>query len=162
MLSLNEVTLAGNVGSAPEIGFTASGVPIAKFSMAVSKWAKDREPRTFWFRCTAFGEKAKYVEEHVGKGASIWLRGELEPYEFTPEGATAKVTTYSVVVREIRPNMAPRPKDAAATGADAPGPQAAAPAPAGNGNGYKRQAPPPPPAQTGFNPCADLGDDVPF
>ena len=161
MLSLNSVELCGNVGSAPEIGFTQGGLAIAKFSMAVSKRQKDGTYKTFWYRLTAFGERVKYIEQYVGKGAPIFVRGDLEPYEYTPDGASSKVTTYNIVVREIQPNNPPRAKDEQGAG-DAPAAQPVAQPPGpvavpsnGGANGRTRMPPPPP----SFDP---MDCDVPF
>jgi single-strand DNA-binding protein len=40
--SVNKVILVGNVGQDPEVKYTASGVPVAKVSLATNERFKDR------------------------------------------------------------------------------------------------------------------------
>lgn len=50
--SVNKVILVGNVGQDPEVKYTASGVPVAKVSLATNERFKDRndawQDRTEW------------------------------------------------------------------------------------------------------------------
>ena len=41
--SLNKATLIGNLGKDPEVSYTASGVAVAKFSIATNERWKDAE-----------------------------------------------------------------------------------------------------------------------
>ena len=43
--SVNKVILVGNVGQDPEVKYTASGVPVAKVSLATNERFKDRKRR---------------------------------------------------------------------------------------------------------------------
>ena len=40
--SVNKVILVGNLGKDPEVKFTPSGVPVAKFSLATNERYKDK------------------------------------------------------------------------------------------------------------------------
>ena len=40
--SVNKVILVGNVGQDPEVKYTASGVPVAKVSLATNERFKDK------------------------------------------------------------------------------------------------------------------------
>jgi single-strand DNA-binding protein len=40
--SLNKVILVGNVGKDPEVRYSASGTPVANFSLATNEKLKDR------------------------------------------------------------------------------------------------------------------------
>lgn len=70
---LNQVILTGNLGGDPEIFFSSSGDPIAKFSLAfrVSK------TKTGWIRVVSFGKLSEIVERHLHKGARIGILGTL-------------------------------------------------------------------------------------
>src|ERR1041384_7492013 len=50
--SVNKVILVGNLGKDPEVKFTPSGVPVAKFSLATNERYKDKggewQDRTEW------------------------------------------------------------------------------------------------------------------
>jgi single-strand DNA-binding protein len=52
---VNKVILIGNAGENAELKFTASGKPVANFSVAVNEWFKngngEKVERVEWFRC---------------------------------------------------------------------------------------------------------------
>lgn len=62
-MSLNNVTLSGNLGADAELRMTKGGTPVLTFSLAVN----DRVPQgdgtwsdyTNWFDCTLFGKRAE-------------------------------------------------------------------------------------------------------
>ena len=56
--SVNKVILVGNLGKDPEVKFTPSGVPVAKFSLATNERYKDKagewQDRTEWHNILAW------------------------------------------------------------------------------------------------------------
>ena len=54
---LNKVTFIGFAGADAEMKFTAAGIPVANFSLAVKEVYKDGEgekkSNTLWIRCVA-------------------------------------------------------------------------------------------------------------
>jgi single-strand DNA-binding protein len=56
--SVNKVILVGNVGQDPEVKYTASGVPVAKLSLATNERFKDKndawQDRTEWHNVVAW------------------------------------------------------------------------------------------------------------
>jgi len=61
--SVNKVILVGNVGQDPEVKYTASGVPVAKVSLATNERFKDRndawQDRTEWHTVVAWQRLAE-------------------------------------------------------------------------------------------------------
>lgn len=82
MLSLNKVTLAGNLTRDPEQRYTPSGTAIAEFGLAVNrKWrdsdGEQREDVTF-VDITFWGRTAEVICKHLAKGSPIYLEGRLQ------------------------------------------------------------------------------------
>jgi len=63
--SVNKVILVGNVGKDPEVKYSPSGTPIAKFSLATNEKYKDRsdewQERTEWHNIVAWQRLAEIV-----------------------------------------------------------------------------------------------------
>jgi single-strand DNA-binding protein len=80
--SVNKVILVGNLGKDPEVKFTPSGVPVAKFSLATNERYKDKggewQDRTEWHNIVAWQRLAEIVGEYVKKGSKIYIEGRLQ------------------------------------------------------------------------------------
>src|SRR5262249_11800739 len=80
--SVNKVILIGNLGKDPEIKYTPSGVPVAKFSLATNERYKDKagewQDRTEWHNIVAWQRLAEIVGEYVKKGSKIYVEGRLQ------------------------------------------------------------------------------------
>ncbi|MFH1080625.1 MAG: single-stranded DNA-binding protein [Pseudomonadota bacterium] len=79
---INTVTIVGNLGQDPEIRYTAGGVPVANFTIAVNEvyTAKDGQKikKVHWFRVSAFQRLAEVVGEYCTKGSKVGVRGQLQ------------------------------------------------------------------------------------
>ena len=79
---INTVTIVGNIGQDPEIRYTASGMPVASFTVAVNEVYKGKDgqkvKRVHWFRVTAFQRLAEIVGEYCTKGSKVGIRGQLQ------------------------------------------------------------------------------------
>jgi single-strand DNA-binding protein len=77
-----QITLVGNLGNDPEMRYTPSGVPVASFSLAVSRsWVGQdgqRQEKTTWFRVTAWRKLAETVSQYLSKGRQVLVIGEIE------------------------------------------------------------------------------------
>ena len=69
---LNKVMLIGYAGADSEMKFTAAGIPVANFSLAVKEVYKngdgEKKTNTLWIRCVAWRRWAELVGEFVSKG----------------------------------------------------------------------------------------------
>jgi len=75
------LTLVGNLGGDPEMRYTPSGVPVATFSLAVSRsWVTDgqKQEKTIWFRVTCWRKLAETVSQYLTKGKQVLVIGEIE------------------------------------------------------------------------------------
>ena len=73
--------MIGNLGNAPEMRYTPSGVAVASFSLAVNKeWTTDagKQSKTVWFRVTTWRKQAEIVSQYLVKGSKVMVVGEVE------------------------------------------------------------------------------------
>ena len=96
---MNIVILSGNLGQDPQIRYTAQGVPVAQFSMAVN-YVKGDEKRTNWINVVAFRKQAELVVDYLKKGSRVAIEGTLRTRTWTdPNGINRKIV--EVVARRI-------------------------------------------------------------
>ena len=73
---MNSITVCGNIGRDPELSYTTSGRPVAKFSIADQRPKdKDGNEVTQWFNCRAYDRQAELIKEYFSKGKPIWVQG---------------------------------------------------------------------------------------
>lgn len=90
-----QITLIGNLGRDPEMRYTASGVPVTSFSIAVSRaWTSSdgqRQEKTTWFRITAWRRLAETCNQYLTKGQRVLVVGEVEePNAWTDQQGNAR------------------------------------------------------------------------
>ena len=76
-----QISMIGNLGNAPEMRYTPTGVPVASFSLAVNKtWNTDagQQSKTVWFRVTCWRKHAEIVSQYLEKGSKVFVVGEVE------------------------------------------------------------------------------------
>ncbi len=81
MASLNKVMLIGNLGKAPVVRQTQSGLSVANFSLATTENFTDkqqqRQERTEWHNIVVFGKLAEICEKYLDKGKQVFIEGKL-------------------------------------------------------------------------------------
>jgi len=102
--SVNKVILVGNVGKEPDIRYTASGAPIATFSLATGRNRQDANgnwvEETDWHRVVCWERQAEFVMNYVGKGRKLYVEGRLQTRKWTDQNGVERYTT-EVVAREV-------------------------------------------------------------
>ncbi len=102
-MSVNKVTLLGNVGQTPEIRSTQSGAQIASFSIATTDYWKDKttgdkKDKTEWHRIVVFGDSlVNVVKNIVKKGSKVYLEGALQTRKWQDQSGVEKYTTEIVL-----------------------------------------------------------------
>ena len=81
MVSVNRMTIIGNLGSEPEMRFTPSGRPVTSFSVATN-WRYttsegERKEETEWFTVVAWGKLAEQCNQFLAKGRLVYIEGRL-------------------------------------------------------------------------------------
>lgn len=97
-MTLNRLTIIGNVGQDPELKYTQAGSALLNFSVAVTEKWKDksgeRKERTEWFRCTVWGKRAEALANIIRKGMQLCVEGRMQSQEWEKDGA--KRTSWTV------------------------------------------------------------------
>ena len=99
MASVNKVILIGNLGQAPDVRVTNSGMKIAEISIATSSFFKkdnQRIEKTQWHTVTLWGRLAEVVEQYTTKGSSVYVEGRLEHEKWQDQNGTTRYTTIIV------------------------------------------------------------------
>lgn len=103
--SVNKVILVGNVGQDPEVRYTASGVPVARVSLATNERFKDRndqwQDKTEWHSVVAWQRLAEIVGEYVRKGSKLYLEGKLQTSTWEDRQNSEKKYRTEIVARDI-------------------------------------------------------------
>ncbi|EKE5139809.1 single-stranded DNA-binding protein [Escherichia coli] len=98
-MSLNSITLGGNIGNDMEVRYTQNGKAIGSFPLAVTNGYGDNK-RTMWITCLVFGERAEKLAPHIRKGGKIVVSGRLDVRQFDRNDGT-KGTAVEVAVNEF-------------------------------------------------------------
>lgn len=101
MPSLNLCQFIGNVGREPEVRTTTSGQHVASWSMAVNESWKDssgqKQEKTEWIKCTAWGRLAEIVAKYVTKGSPLYVSGRMSTRKWQAQDGSDRYTTEIVV-----------------------------------------------------------------
>ncbi len=103
--SVNKVILVGNVGQDPEVKYTPSGTPVAKFSVATNERFKDRsdewQERTEWHNVVAWQRLAEVAGEYIRKGSRLYIEGKLQTSSWDDRQGGGKRYRTEIVARDI-------------------------------------------------------------
>jgi single-strand DNA-binding protein len=81
MVSVNRITVIGNLGNEPEMRFTPSGRPVTSFRVATN-WRYttpdgERKEETEWFSIVAWQRLAETCNQYLTKGQKVYCEGRL-------------------------------------------------------------------------------------
>lgn len=101
-MGVNKVILIGNLGQKPEIRYTATGIPVANFSLATTeRWGTDeqgqRKEHTEWHRLVAWRKLAEICGQYLDKGTKIYAEGRLRRSEYTGQDGVKRYSTEIVL-----------------------------------------------------------------
>ncbi len=103
--SVNKVILVGNLGKDPEVKYTPSGVPVAKFSLATNERYKDKagewKDRTEWHNVVVWQRLAEIVGEYVKKGSKIYIEGRLQTSSWEDKQSGEKKYRTEVIAHDL-------------------------------------------------------------
>ncbi len=97
-MSLNKVTLIGNVGSDPESRQMQNGNAVVSFRMATSERWRDREgemrEKTEWHRIVIFNKNlCDIAQRYIQKGSRIYVEGNLQTRKWVDNESVTRYTT---------------------------------------------------------------------
>jgi single-strand DNA-binding protein len=103
--SVNKVILIGRLGKDPEVKYTPSGAPVAKFTLATDEVFKDRsgeqQKRTEWHNIVAWNKLAEICGEYLTKGKQVYIEGSIRSRQWEDQAGN-KRTAYDIVARDMR------------------------------------------------------------
>ena len=104
MAGLNKVMLIGNLGTDPEMRYTANGSAVTSFRLACSRSYTspdgERKEETEWFTVVSWNKLAETVSQFLQKGrrASVECRLQTRAGEGCADPAVAKLPTRALGV----------------------------------------------------------------
>jgi single-strand DNA-binding protein len=106
------VSLLGNLGAEPEMRYTARGVQMTVFRVAVNQLRTgpegERQENTEWFRVRVVGHQAEYASR-LAKGSRVFVAGRLDIGQYQTREGTQR-TSYDVFADEVV-SLSPRPRE---------------------------------------------------
>src|SRR5690242_7153194 len=105
-----QITIAGNLVDDPELRFTPSGQPVAKFRVASTPRFRDnstgewKDGDSLFLTCNVWRQAAENVAESLTRGMRVIVSGRLRQRSYeTKEGE--KRTVYEVEVDDVGPSL---------------------------------------------------------
>jgi len=102
---MNKVILVGNVGKDPDVRYSPSGTPVAKFSPATNERFKDRndewQERTEWHSIVAWQRLAEIIGEYVAKGSKVYVEGKLQTSSWEDRQTGERKYRTEIVARDL-------------------------------------------------------------
>jgi single-strand DNA-binding protein len=105
-----QITIAGNLVDDPELRFTPSGQPVAKFRVASTPRFLDKSTNewkdgdSLFLTCNVWRQAAENVAESLTRGTRVIVSGRLRQRSYeTKEGE--KRTVYEVEVDDVGPSL---------------------------------------------------------
>lgn len=156
--SVNKVILIGRLGKDPELKYTPSGVPVAKFSLATDESFKDRngelQKRTEWHNIVAWQKLAEICGEYLTKGKLVYIEGRIQSRQWEDQDKN-KRTAYDIVAQRMQ-MLGSKAESEQSAAAEAKAAAASATPPAEAPADSPPAEPPPPP------PSEITDEDIPF
>jgi len=150
--SVNKVILIGNLGKDPEVKYTPSGTPVAKFSIATNERFKNKagewQDRTEWHNIVAWDRLAEITGEFLKKSSKVYIEGRLQTSSWEDKTSGAKRYRTEIIAGELVM------LDAGGNGNHSAGESREA----GTRSGFGRQSTRP----DEFDQSGEIADDIPF
>ena len=94
---LNKIMVIGNLGTDPEMRYTAGGSAVTNFSMATNRSYTtsdgERREETEWFRIVAWNQLAEQVNQYLTKGRRAYVEGRLRSTSWEGQDGQTRYTT---------------------------------------------------------------------
>ena len=156
--SVNKVILIGRLGKDPELKYTPSGAPVAKFSLATDESFKDRngelQKHTEWHNIVAWNKLAEICGEYLTKGKQVYIEGRIRSRQWEDQDKN-KRTAYDIVAQRMQ-MLGSKAESEQSAAAEARAAAASAAPPAEPPADSPPAEPPPPP------PSEITDEDIPF
>lgn len=103
-MSINHVSITGNLTRAPELRATQGGTPVLSFGIAVNDRRKNQqtgqwEDEPNFFECVTFGNRATALSDILTKGMKVAIAGKLHYSSWEKDGQ--KRSKVDIIANEI-------------------------------------------------------------
>jgi single-strand DNA-binding protein len=102
---MNRVILIGNLGNDPEVSFTPSSQAVAKFSIAINEYYKDRTgqkiEQTEWVNIVAWGSTAQVAGKYLQKGDKCAIEGKMRTRSYEAKDGSGKRYITEVIAQRL-------------------------------------------------------------
>ena len=165
--SVNKVILVGNLGRDPEVRTAQDGSKIVNLSLATSESWKDRatgerKEKTEWHRVVIFNPNlADIAERYLRKGSTVYVEGALQTRKWTDQSGQEKYSTEVVISRFKGELTLLGGRDGGGQGGGG-GDSSYGGGAAPSGGGAPRSSGGGAGGGSGWEPPADLDDEIPF
>lgn len=110
---MNQVTLVGRLGRAPEKRTTQGGKSVCSFSLATSEGYGDSQ-NTEWHSVVAWDKTADFLAQYADAGRLASVVGRLKTRTYEKDGVTHRVTevvAHSVQLLDKKPQAQDKPHE---------------------------------------------------
>ena len=165
--SVNKVILVGNLGRDPEVRTAQDGSKIVNLSIATSETWKDRgtgerKEKTEWHRVVIFNPNlADIAERYLKKGGTVYIEGALQTRKWTDKDGQEKYST-EVVIGRFKGELTLLGGRDGGMGGGSGGGYDEGQSGGGYGGGKPASSAGGGKSGGGWEPPADLDDDIPF
>lgn len=97
---MNQITVAGHLGSDPEVRFTSSGKKVTTLRVA-ARARKSGKDETIWWKVTLWGEQFDKMITFFKKGHPIVVFGELSPPEIFTDREGKSQVSMNITAQQI-------------------------------------------------------------
>ena len=95
-MSMNKITIIGNLGRDPEMRYMQSGDAVTNFSVATSHRYRtrdgDQREETEWFNVSAWGRLAEITNQYLSKGRQVYVEGRLSSRMYQTQSGETRVS----------------------------------------------------------------------
>lgn len=81
-------TIFGRIGRDAELKHTQNGLALARFSVALNVYSKEKDSQATWVQATIFGNMAESLVEYLTKGTAVALSGDLKLREYESDNGS--------------------------------------------------------------------------
>ena len=104
-MSLNRVTLIGNLGADPELKYTQNQLAVTRLSIATNERFKAADgnwtDRTEWHRVVVFGKTAENCCQYLKKGKPVCVEGRLQTRKWQDKEGRDVYTTEIIAINVV-------------------------------------------------------------
>lgn len=100
---MNKVILCGRLTAMPELKYTGSNKPYARFSLAVNRTTPNSttgEREADFINCISWGKQAEVLAKYLDKGSQLLIGGRIQITSFNGKDGNKRTST-DIVVEEF-------------------------------------------------------------